>query len=172
MLNNIKHSLFICLLALAVFSCTKPAPQEQSEAAEPTTTATESTSSANQAVAVTVPFEVVDSSAVEDLGGGIKMYVIERGSGVIPETGSNVVINYHGMLTDGTVFDSSFGKQGVMDFNLNQLITGWQVALTAVETGSKIKIIVPPEMGYGAQGQGQIPPNSTLIFDIDLISTY
>ena len=100
------------------------------------------------------------------------MYVIERGNGVIPKTGSNVVINYEGRLTDGTVFDGSFDKPGLMDFNLNQLIPGWQVALTAVETGSKIQVVIPPDMGYGARGQGSIPPNATLIFDIHLVSTY
>ncbi|MCL4137447.1 UNVERIFIED_CONTAM: hypothetical protein GTU68_015545 [Idotea baltica] len=81
-------------------------------------------------------------------------------------------MNYHGMLLDGSVFDSSFGQGGVKDFSLQQLIKGWQVGLTKVRTGSKVKLIIPPELGYGAQARPSIPANSTLVFDIELVSTY
>ncbi|MEL6192216.1 MAG: FKBP-type peptidyl-prolyl cis-trans isomerase [Bacteroidota bacterium] len=168
-----KYRIIFCLLATALFACTEPGTQDQAPEQSAEAPSTPATSSAtNTTTDLPVPYVIADSSAFEDLGAGIKMYVIERGSGVIPKTGSNVVINYEGRLTDGTVFDGSFDKPGLMDFNLNQLIPGWQVALTAVETGSKIQVVIPPDMGYGARGQGSIPPNATLVFDIHLVSTY
>ncbi|MEL6842184.1 MAG: FKBP-type peptidyl-prolyl cis-trans isomerase, partial [Bacteroidota bacterium] len=103
---------------------------------------------------------------------GIQIYIVEKGSGAIPTPGSNVVINYHGYLTNGEVFDSSFEREGVADFPLNNLIQGWQIGLTKVPSGSKVKLIVPPELGYGSAARPGIPANSTLIFDIDLISYY
>ncbi|MEM8896599.1 MAG: FKBP-type peptidyl-prolyl cis-trans isomerase [Bacteroidota bacterium] len=161
------------MLATALFACTEPASQENAaEQSDETPSAAATNSSTNTTDDLPVPYVIADSSAFEDLGAGIKMYVIERGNGVIPKTGSNVVINYEGRLIDGTVFDGSFDKPGLMDFNLNQLIPGWQVALTAVETGSKIQVVIPPDMGYGERGQGSIPPNATLVFDIHLVSTY
>ncbi|MEM7513270.1 MAG: FKBP-type peptidyl-prolyl cis-trans isomerase [Bacteroidota bacterium] len=168
-----KYGFIICLLTTALFACSESGTQEKgAEQSTETPSAPTASSATNTTTDLPVPYVIADSSVFEDLGAGIKMYVIERGSGVIPKTGSNVVINYEGRLTDGTVFDGSFDKPGLMDFNLNQLIPGWQVALTAVETGSKIQVVIPPEMGYGARGQGSIPPNATLIFDIHLVSTY
>lgn len=119
-----------------------------------------------------VPFVITDSSQVEILEGGVKMYFIEKGSGAVPNRDAHVLIHYHGMLMDGTVFDSSFERGQPADFVLNALIQGWQVALTKAPSGSKVKLIIPPDMGYGAGGSGSIPPNSTLVFDIELISTY
>lgn len=121
---------------------------------------------------IDIPYMIEDSSQVQTLEGGIQLYIIEKGNGTIPQPGRNVVINYHGTLLDGSVFDSSFDKPGMMDFNLNQLIRGWQIGLTAVPSGSKIKLVVPPEMGYGSQERDNIPANSTLVFDIDLASWY
>ena len=118
------------------------------------------------------PYVIRDSAAVQLLESGVQLYVIEAGAGAIPDLSNNVFIHYHGMLTDGKVFDSSFDRGTPADFALTQLIRGWQIGLTKVKTGSKIKLIVPPEVGYGAQGTPNIPPNSTLIFDIELISTY
>ncbi len=119
-----------------------------------------------------VPYTIRDSSNVMELEGGIKLFIIEKGSGPIPKEGSNVIIDYHGTLLDGSEFDSSFDTEGYQDFRLGDLIRGWQIGLTAVPSGSKIKLVVPPEMGYGSQDRTGIPANSTLIFDIHLVSTY
>lgn len=119
-----------------------------------------------------IPYVIEDSSRVVNLEGGIQLFIIEEGGGPIPKPGSNVIIDYHGTLLDGSVFDSSFDKGGYQDFQLTQLIKGWQIGLTAVNSGSKIKLIVPPEMGYGAADKPGIPANSTLVFDIHLVSTY
>lgn len=117
------------------------------------------------------PYPIEDSSHVETIQ-GIKIYTIEQGNGPVPRPGSHVLINYRGTLMDGSEFDNSFPRGGLADFSLNDLIQGWQIALTNVKTGSKVKLIIPPELGYGAQARTNIPANSTLIFDIDLVSTY
>lgn len=118
------------------------------------------------------PYAIKDSSQIIDLGEGLKLYFVEKGNGAKPQANSTIYINYHGYLTDGKVFDSSFDRGQAVDFNLNGLIQGWQRGLAQVPTGSKVVLIVPPALGYGPQGSGTIPPNSTLIFDIDLINTY
>ncbi|MEL6134195.1 MAG: FKBP-type peptidyl-prolyl cis-trans isomerase [Bacteroidota bacterium] len=117
------------------------------------------------------PYPIADSSDYLDVQ-GMKIYVVEEGKGAKPKPGSHVIINYRGTLLDGTVFDESFSKKGIQDFSLGSLIRGWQIGLTQVPTGSKVKLIVPPELGYGSQSRSNIPANSTLIFDIELVSSY
>lgn len=165
---------FLLLLSFALWSCGDTASQNAT---------TESTAEASSAPAETTPaaastpqglqppYPIADSSQIQNVE-GIQIYVVERGGGVTPKPGSNVIINYHGYLTNGEVFDSSFDKDGVVDFPLNNLIQGWQIGLTKVPTGSKVKLIVPPELAYGEAARPGIPANSTLVFDIDLISTY
>lgn len=117
------------------------------------------------------PYPISDSSKIFTVD-GIQIYIVEQGTGPKPLPGSHVVMNYRGTLLDGSEFDSSFGKQGYMDFDLNGLIEGWKIGLPQVQTGSKVKLIIPPEKGYGAAARTGIPANSTLVFDIDLASTY
>ncbi|MFK7923644.1 MAG: FKBP-type peptidyl-prolyl cis-trans isomerase [Bacteroidia bacterium] len=165
---------FFLLLSLALWSCTEPASQNASrDMSEDLSVATtpEAAPAQSAPTGIQPPYQVADSSQVQMVE-GIQIYVIEKGAGATPKPGSNVVINYHGYLTNGEVFDSSFDKDGVVDFPLNNLIRGWQIGLTQVPTGSKVKLIVPPELAYGATARPGIPANSTLVFDIDLISTY
>jgi FKBP-type peptidyl-prolyl cis-trans isomerase len=117
------------------------------------------------------PYPLEDSSQIQVVE-RVGIYFVEKGNGPTPKPGSQVLIDYHGMLTDGSVFDSSFDQDGYVDFNLNNLIRGWQIGLTNVPTGSKVKLIIPPELGYGSQDRPGIPANSTLVFDIELVSTY
>ena len=118
------------------------------------------------------PYQITDSSKIKVLEGGIQMYIVEQGEGAIPTPTSKVIAHYHGMLTDGTVFDSSFDRGATSSFGLNEVIKGWTIALSQVRCGSKVVLIIPSEMGYGAAGRTNIPPNSTLVFDVDLISTF
>lgn len=135
------------------------APQAHAESAPATTPAPQP------------PYPLPDSSQITYVE-GVGIYFVEKGHGPTPQPGSHVVIDYHGMLTDGSVFDSSFDEEGYVDFALNNLIRGWQIGLTQVPTGSRVKLIVPPELGYGSQARPNIPANSTLVFDIELASTY
>lgn len=96
-------------------------------------------------------------------------YVIERpGGDARPIPTSAVEINYIGTLLDGTVFDQSPAGQTV-EFNLNSLITGWQLGLQLIGRGGKIQLYIPSRLGYGPSQAGIIPPNSVLFFDIELV---
>jgi len=93
-------------------------------------------------------------------------YVIERPGGSIkPSYGSNIEVNYDGYLTDGTVFDSG----DTLGLNLGYTIQGWQYGIPLIGEGGRIKLLIPSTLGYGAKEVGDIPKNSVLIFDVDLI---
>jgi len=89
----------------------------------------------------------------------------ETGSGLTPNTCSTVNVTYEGKLTNDTVFDSN--ASGV-SFTLNQLITGWQLGLQLIKKTGKIKLYLPPSLGYGSNAVGTIPANSILIFEVTL----
>ncbi|MBL8152108.1 MAG: FKBP-type peptidyl-prolyl cis-trans isomerase, partial [Blastocatellia bacterium] len=83
-----------------------------------------------------------------------------------------VIVKYTGWLTNGKKFDSSSDHEGTFDFILGfgQVIKGWDEGVSTMKVGGKRKLIVPPELGYGARGAGGvIPPNATLVFDVELI---
>lgn len=92
------------------------------------------------------------------------------GTGAEATTGSTVSVEYTGMLADGTVFDSSVGRQPLV-FRLGEgrVISGWEQGLLGMKVGGKRQLIIPPDMAYGAQANGPIPANSTLIFDVELV---
>jgi peptidyl-prolyl cis-trans isomerase A (cyclophilin A) len=98
-------------------------------------------------------------------------YIIEaEGSGANPNPTSTVKVHYEGKFLDGNVFDSSFERRQPIEFGLNQVIKGWTEGVQLIKPGGKIRLIVPPELGYGQRGYpGAIPPNSWLNFYIELI---
>jgi len=103
---------------------------------------------------------------------GLKVYIIEPGDiSKKPKVGQTAVANYAGYLTDGTKFDGSFDKNSPLEVPLGQgmVIKGWEEALLLMGVGSKYQVHIPPSLGYGAQGKGPIPGNSTLIFDMELV---
>ncbi len=128
--------------------------------------------------------------SAEELPSGLRIQVIKSGDGTKPKTGDNVLVNYAGWLADGTLFDTSekeiaekFGKFE----NLNQLhrgdfspspmnyspdsrlIPGFKEGLLRMGVGDKLRLFIPPHLGYGPQGGGPIPPNAELIFDLELV---
>ena len=104
---------------------------------------------------------------------GLKYEIIKKGEGAKPEATDKVTVHYHGMLTDGTVFDSSVERGQTITFGLNQVIKGWTEGLQLMPIGSKFRFTIPPELAYGTKGAGGvIPPNATLIFDVELINVH
>ncbi|MFC3151699.1 FKBP-type peptidyl-prolyl cis-trans isomerase [Litoribrevibacter euphylliae] len=101
---------------------------------------------------------------------GLQYEVIEEGKGEIPESTSRVKTHYHGTFIDGNVFDSSVERGEPATFPVNGVIRGWTEALTMMPVGSKWKLYIPSELAYGSQGaSGAIPPNTALIFEIELL---
>ena len=97
--------------------------------------------------------------------------ILIRGSGETVEIGDSVVVHYSGWTWSGTQFDSSWDREQPVEFNVStaNLIEGFVLALDGVTVGSQIIAIIPPELGYGSSAQGSIPPNSTLIFVVDVL---
>ena len=104
---------------------------------------------------------------------GLKYVDLVVGTGPAVKTGDQVTVNYVGKLIDGTEFDASAKHGGTFDYvqGVSHLIPGWTEGTSTMKVGGKRKLIIPPQLGYGMQGQGDvIPQNATLIFEIDLIS--
>lgn len=101
---------------------------------------------------------------------GLQYQVIQEGNGKTPKATSTVKVNYEGRLLDGTVFDSSIARNHPADFKLNQVIAGWSEGVKTMKEGGKSRFFIPANLAYGDVGAGDaIGPNSTLIFDIELL---
>jgi FKBP-type peptidyl-prolyl cis-trans isomerase FkpA len=96
--------------------------------------------------------------------------VLRQGSGPRPTANSQVRVHYEGKLLDGTVFDSSYERNDPATFGLGQVIAGWTEGLQLMPVGAKYRFWIPSELAYGRSGSpGGIPPNSTLVFDVELL---
>lgn len=100
---------------------------------------------------------------------GLQYLVIKEGTGKTPTEKDTVSAHYEGKLIDGKKFDSSYDRNQPADFPVTGVIPGWTEALKMMKTGSKWKLFVPPELGYGASPRPGIPPNSVLVFEVELL---
>ena len=112
-----------------------------------------------------------NNPGVITLPDGLQYKVITNGNGTMPSPNDFVTVNYRGTLIDGTEFDSSFKRNKPAQFSLGRLIPGWTEGLLKMNIGSKWLLFVPPDLGYGERGRPGIPPNSVLIFEVELLST-
>ena len=110
-------------------------------------------------------------AGVVSLPSGLQYEILVEGNGPKPAVTNKVTCHYHGTLIDGTVFDSSVRRGQPATFPLNAVIKGWTEGVQLMPTGSKWRFYIPPSLAYGdRQVNAQIGPNSTLIFDVELIS--
>jgi FKBP-type peptidyl-prolyl cis-trans isomerase len=100
---------------------------------------------------------------------GLQYEVLKSGSGPKPTTTNTVKVHYHGTLIDGTVFDSSVERNEPIEFPLTGVIQGWVEALQLMSVGDKWKLTIPSAIAYGPRGKGDIPPNSVLLFEVELL---
>jgi len=108
---------------------------------------------------------------VMTLPSGLQYKVIQKGRGRTPGETDTVTVHYRGSLIDGTEFDSSYSRGKPATFGVSRVIAGWTEALQLMKEGARWELFIPPDLAYGKKGAGsKIPPNSTLIFEVELIS--
>lgn len=103
---------------------------------------------------------------------GLTYIITQQGEGAQAKAGDTVSVHYTGLLTDGSVFDSSVERGEPIEFPLGmgRVIKGWDEGIAKLQAGGQAVLIIPPELGYGAGGVGPIPPNATLIFVVELVA--
>ena len=113
------------------------------------------------------------AAGFEKTASGLRYQFIQRGDGIKAEKGKTVSVHYKGQLLDGTVFDSSYKRNQPIDFNvgMGQVIPGWDEGIQLLSVGDKARFVIPSTLAYGERGAGGvIPPNATLIFDVELVA--
>jgi len=112
------------------------------------------------------------ASGFDKTNSGLRYKILKKGDGNKATKGNTVSVHYEGSLTNGQVFDSSYQRNQPIDFQLGigQVIPGWDEGISLLEVGDKARFVIPPELGYGSAGAGGvIPPNATLVFDVELM---
>ena len=105
----------------------------------------------------------------EKTASGIVITKIKEGTGASPKAGDTVKVHYRGTLVDGKEFDSSYKRGQPATFPLNRVIPCWTEGVQTMKTGGKSKLVCPPNLAYGSSGRPGIPPDSTLIFEVELL---
>lgn len=113
--------------------------------------------------------ENATKEGVQSTASGLQYKVVTAGTGAKPAATDTVKVHYRGTLLDGTEFDSSYARNEPISFALNRVIAGWTEGVQLMPVGSKYMFYIAPELAYGEGGGGPIPPNSTLIFEVELL---
>ncbi len=156
---------------------TPPAPPAEPVKPEPKLSGAESSESSESAAKADKGAGAAKTEAKAEVGKQVTtpsglQYVDEKvGPGKSPKMGDQVTVHYRGTLkSNGKEFDSSYKRNAPATFRLGQVIEGWNEGLQTMKEGGKRKLIIPPDLGYGERGAGSvIPPNATLVFEVELI---
>ncbi len=113
---------------------------------------------------------IIQEEGLITTASGLQYKILEQGDNQnFPTETDKVKVHYRGTLLDGTEFDSSYSRNQPISFGLSQVIPGWTEGLQLMSIGSKARLVIPAELGYGDQDIGSIPANSTLVFDVELL---
>jgi FKBP-type peptidyl-prolyl cis-trans isomerase len=158
----------IVTAALCLAGCAKDTPTstDSAPAANPPAAAATPTPASTPAMSATPAPTTMTTTA-----SGLKYMVLKQGTGTVsPKASDTVTVHYTGTLLDGTVFDSSVQRGTPATFGLSQVIPGWTEGLQLMHVGDKFKFEIPPNLAYGANSPSPlIPPNSTLVFEVELL---
>ncbi len=159
----------IVLLSTVIFG---NGSQEKAIASNPTNDAPATAQSTNSQQKTTIAMDNLDLSQAVTTDSGLQYILVKEGDGATPQKGNNVTVHYTGTLENGSKFDSSRDRNQPFSFKIGvgQVIQGWDEGVGSMKVGEQRILIIPPELGYGARGAGGvIPPNATLIFDVELL---
>ncbi|MFH7024592.1 MAG: FKBP-type peptidyl-prolyl cis-trans isomerase [Heteroscytonema crispum UTEX LB 1556] len=183
MLKAIFRHVGLMIVCCSMVACTQQGDTQQTS--NPTNATSTPSVAANEASVTPTPTPTATSTTTNTpkttttdakktitTASGLKYVELKVGTGATPKPGQIVLVHYTGTLENGTKFDSSRDRGVPFDFPLGtgQVIKGWDEGLSTMKVGGRRQLIIPPELGYGANGAGGvIPPNATLIFDVELL---
>jgi hypothetical protein len=160
MIMMIPRLTVMAAAGLCLFGCSKSTPPGADASAGATPPGTAAATAGDS-----------QSTNMITTASGLQYQVLKHGTGTVsPKVTDTVKVHYVGTLLDGTVFDSSIARGQPISFPLNQVIPGWTEGLQLMKVGDKFKFVIPPNLAYGANSPSPaIPPNSTLVFEVELL---